>query len=332
MAEKFNIEKLYARMAGYCQAMDWKDALSALSFARDSHGSQFRKGGQPYIVHPLTIAAHSASLGLRDERIMAAALLHDVVEDCGVEAEDLPVSDPEIKQIVRLLTHDKGEPLEIYYRRISGSQAASIVKILDRCDNVSTMAGVFSPEKIRSYIDETRTYVLPLIVSTKRRWPMFSDQLFVLKHHILSVIDGLEYCLGESAPAEGPQEPAERPDPGFLPLLYHIATESRIARIREIGLAPLIGERSLEAGEDVPMIYFFDTPDDAENGLYNWLGDGLDEEEELYMIVARLPVEYRRYLAKTADWETACSVPVPASMLEIAELDAWLEDWHGKQG
>ena len=37
-------------------------------------------------------------------------------------------------------------------------------KLIDRCHNVSSMAGTFSVEKLKSYIEETRHYVLPLLL------------------------------------------------------------------------------------------------------------------------------------------------------------------------
>lgn len=116
------------------------------------------------------------------------------MEDCGVTVDSLDISS-ETKDAVRRLTHVKGEPLEPYYREIGENRIASLVKLLDRCDNVSTMAGVFSVEKIYSYIEETRDYVLPLLRKAKDQWPNDSDALFVLKYHITSVIDGLEQCL-----------------------------------------------------------------------------------------------------------------------------------------
>ena len=76
-----------------------------------------------------------------------------------------------------------------------GETAVNKKELLDRCDNVSTMAGVFSEEKIHQYIQETREFVLPLLRQTKDHWPGESNALFVLKYHICSVIDGLEKCL-----------------------------------------------------------------------------------------------------------------------------------------
>lgn len=194
MSASFDASKIYTYLKGYAMGLEWSDTLSALSFARTAHKDQRRKSGEPYIIHPLTVASHAVALGVKEDSVVASAILHDVVEDCEVSVENLPVSDS-VKDAVRRLTHVKGEPLGPYYREIGENRVASIVKLLDRCDNVSTMAGVFSVEKIAQYIEETREFVLPLLRRTKDQWPGDSNALFVLKYHIMSVIDGLEICL-----------------------------------------------------------------------------------------------------------------------------------------
>ena len=60
----------------------------AYDFAELSHRGQVRKSGEPYIQHPLSIALHLADLKL-DANCIAAALLHDVIEDCDVSPEQL---------------------------------------------------------------------------------------------------------------------------------------------------------------------------------------------------------------------------------------------------
>jgi GTP pyrophosphokinase len=60
----------------------------AFEFAAEKHQDQFRKSGEPYIIHPLDAAETVASLKL-DANTVAAALLHDVQEDCGVTPAEL---------------------------------------------------------------------------------------------------------------------------------------------------------------------------------------------------------------------------------------------------
>jgi guanosine-3',5'-bis(diphosphate) 3'-pyrophosphohydrolase len=60
----------------------------ALSYAREMHEGQMRRSGGPYIEHPVSAASYLADLFL-DATTIAAALLHDVVEDCGVTIKEL---------------------------------------------------------------------------------------------------------------------------------------------------------------------------------------------------------------------------------------------------
>ena len=61
----------------------------AKAFARKAHEGQVRKyDGEPYVNHPIRISCVAAGYGLSVEAI-AAALLHDVIEDCGVSAEEI---------------------------------------------------------------------------------------------------------------------------------------------------------------------------------------------------------------------------------------------------
>ncbi|MCK9373430.1 MAG: RelA/SpoT family protein [Sulfuricurvum sp.] len=60
---------------------------TALNFAQAAHREQFRKSGEPYIVHPVLVASLVASI-TGDEAMVIAALLHDVVEDTHITIED----------------------------------------------------------------------------------------------------------------------------------------------------------------------------------------------------------------------------------------------------
>lgn len=63
--------------------------IDARNFARAAHAGQVRKYvGGPYVQHPERMAAWARSLGLSDEAI-AAAYLHDVVEDCAVTIDEV---------------------------------------------------------------------------------------------------------------------------------------------------------------------------------------------------------------------------------------------------
>ena len=200
MSSTFQPEKMYTFLRGYASGAGMHETLKALAFAREKHCGQVRKSGEPYVVHPLTMACNAVSMGIRDDVTVAAILLHDVCEDCDVSLAELPVNDA-VKHAVDLMTFRvmAGETKEIaknrYYNMLATSREASMVKLIDRCHNVSSMAGTFSTEKLKSYIEETRQYVLPLLRKVKTLYPEESDMLFVLKYHIVSVVDSIEATM-----------------------------------------------------------------------------------------------------------------------------------------
>lgn len=196
----FSPDKMYTYIRGFATALRMEQTLKALTFSREKHQGQLRKSGEPYIVHPLTMACDAMSMGIKDDNIIATILLHDVCEDCGVSLHELPVNDV-VRRGVQLMTFTvlDGETKEIaktrYYNMLIQSKEAVITKLIDRCHNVSSMAGTFSIEKLKSYINETRTYVLPLLRQAKDHYPEESDRLFTLKYHITSVVDAIDLTM-----------------------------------------------------------------------------------------------------------------------------------------
>ena len=67
------------------------NTLKAVDYAVEAHEGQRRKrSAVPYIYHPLNLACHALSMDIRDDAVIAACMLHDVIEDCGKKLDDLP--------------------------------------------------------------------------------------------------------------------------------------------------------------------------------------------------------------------------------------------------
>ena len=184
---------MYTYVKTYAGVKNLYQTVKVLPYARELHKGQVRKGKDkvPYIYHPLLIACHALALGLDDDNMVSAALLHDVCEDCGIAADDLPVNDI-TKEAVALLTKDSSLDEETYYQRISQNPITAMIKLLDRCSNVSGMAAGFSKEKLAEYIRETERFVYPLMQKAKDEYPMYSNQIFLIKYHMTSVMEAIK--------------------------------------------------------------------------------------------------------------------------------------------
>lgn len=200
MQSHFNADKMFTFLRGFANGRGMPETIKALNYAKKLHSGQFRDNGEPYIIHPLIMAFQAISVGLTSDDLIASLLLHDVCEDCGIELESLPFND-RVKRIVGLLTYIKppeGESVEArkihkeqYYTEISEDAEASLGKIIDRCNNLSSMSGVFSEERMIKYIEETKEFILPLIVKTKEQFPEYQNSIFILKYHIYSVLEAI---------------------------------------------------------------------------------------------------------------------------------------------
>ena len=116
----------------------------AIEFALKGHAGQYCKhaiGGQrlPYIVHPIEVMRTVWGWGVTAETIMAAAVLHDIIEDSAVTTRQLAKEfGEEAAQLVRELTHDpqEGDKHEYLKRFSSASVPALVVKLADRYCNI----------------------------------------------------------------------------------------------------------------------------------------------------------------------------------------------------
>ena len=82
------VESLMERASEYLPEERVKDVRRAYAFAERAHAGQVRKSGDSFISHPLQTALYLADMKM-DADTLSAALLHDVIEDCGVAYEEL---------------------------------------------------------------------------------------------------------------------------------------------------------------------------------------------------------------------------------------------------
>ena len=144
----------------------------AYSVARDAHQDQVRRSGDAYITHPVGVAMVLADLGLDDVTI-AAALLHDAVEDTPVTLEDLELDfGPDVAGIVDGVTKLE----RIHFDSKEAQQAATmrkmlvamakdirvlVIKLADRLHNMRTIASL-PQDKQERIAQETIDIYAPL--------------------------------------------------------------------------------------------------------------------------------------------------------------------------
>ncbi len=148
----------------------WK----ALDFALEAHCNQWRRSGDPYIMHPCSVARILAEeLDIRNPEILAAALLHDTVEDVESVTDEVirQKFGPNVEAIVEGCTKvtnytgDRQTFKKLVHRKIFSGAAAKlevmIVKLADRLHNLRTLASM-PKHKRQKIADETLDIYAPL--------------------------------------------------------------------------------------------------------------------------------------------------------------------------
>lgn len=200
--EVFSVDHMKQWLRRTAAAREMKQTQRAVSIMEECHAGMTRAGKDklPYITHPLMMACHAFALDIAEDNLVAAILLHDVVEDCGVTVEELDVNE-DVREAVRLVSFFEVEGLSHeeakrqYFEKIEGNRVASMVKLLDRCNNISTMATAFSKRRIAEYIEETEKYIFPILNYVKHSYKEYYNAAFLLKYHMLSVMETLKHTF-----------------------------------------------------------------------------------------------------------------------------------------
>ena len=166
------IEEFFEQAKGYLNDKQLEFVRSAYILAADAHKEQRRKSGEPYIIHPIGVASILASLQM-DEYTLAAAFLHDVVEDTEYTFDDIRnifgmVVANLVDGVTKLgkIAYISKEDRQIEnYRKMFLAMARDIrvvlIKLADRLHNMRTMK--FMPaHKQQSISRETLEIYAPL--------------------------------------------------------------------------------------------------------------------------------------------------------------------------
>lgn len=130
----------------------WQEAAS---FAARAHQHQLRKDGvTPYIAHPVRVAMTIAFVfGVDDEQVLAAALLHDTIEDTTTDYEDIVQRfGREVASYVVAMTKDMRLPEsqreDAYFKQLAkGPWQGRLIKLADTYDNLASASDAASRRK-----------------------------------------------------------------------------------------------------------------------------------------------------------------------------------------
>lgn len=172
--QQIQFEKDHAAMKNYLLGRGYRLALKVLAFGMKHHTGFRKDGTTPEFQHQLRIAF--SILNLRDvvneELCICLAFLHDTPEDKGISYSVLnALFGHDVASKACILDKNQHKDEAACFEAIGNDIDCSIVKGADNGDNIQSMVGAFSKEKMQSYMERTREHVLPMLKIASQNFP-----------------------------------------------------------------------------------------------------------------------------------------------------------------
>jgi len=166
------VGRLCAALSSYLEQAQVDECLKAYEYGAQAHEGQYRKSGEDYICHPVSVAIILAEMHMDINGVMAG-ILHDVMEDCDVSKKQLAEAfNPEVAELVDGVTKltqigDKSraeaqaENVRKMFFAMGKDLRVIMVKLADRLHNMQTL-GTMPAEKRRRIAKETLDIYAPI--------------------------------------------------------------------------------------------------------------------------------------------------------------------------
>lgn len=201
--------RMFLRTAAKGNPEYWK-TLAALELAYEYDKPRMRKDNiTPYFMHQLRAMHYLLTVGdsvMNLPVTLGVMALHDTPEDHPVSYEMIVQRTGSMEMAegafrMNKYTSFKGDALRVqktkeqYFSDLSSCPHCSVCKGVDRNDNYSTMSGVFSVEKQRTYLEEGVDFYLPLMKEARRRFPqqyaVYENLKFIMENQMNLIYQGL---------------------------------------------------------------------------------------------------------------------------------------------
>jgi len=167
-------EKDQAALKHYLLGKNYFLALKAMSFAKKYHVGMRKDGVTPEFTHQVRMAFSVLNLRgvLNEEMVIALCFTHDTDEDYSVSYTEMKeFFGSTLAGMTVAMNKSNYNTESNYMQAMANDVNCSVVKGVDNCDNIQTMHGAFSIEKMHSYMERTQGAILPMIKQSSYNFP-----------------------------------------------------------------------------------------------------------------------------------------------------------------
>lgn len=185
-----------ARLRRYARRTGSNLVLEVLDFARKRHKADERKDKTPFINHTVGATLILILAGIRNEVILAADVLHDIVEKEKATLKEIERKfGQEVALLVDRVSQRLNETLEDYYERISGDIRTILIKASDHLHNLKTAINVLSLQELDDIVMKGEHHVIPMIRKAQTDYPEYREILVELEDRITEKLDEVKAYL-----------------------------------------------------------------------------------------------------------------------------------------
>lgn len=187
--------------------LEYKKSLKALDTVLNSMGAEnnfVRHDGAHYYYHLVDVAQILLNFGIKDDEIIAAALLHDFIEDVDWATYEYvkEVYGKRVAEIVILVTKTPGvdyktdeKAMDDYLYKIEGMYESALIKTADRIHNFSSMTNSSDKHRMRQ-VKETKEKYIPFFKRCRNRHVRYASFFFFAKTIIEPLLAEIERNSG----------------------------------------------------------------------------------------------------------------------------------------
>lgn len=183
-----------------------QNTFKALPLASKYYESLKRKSGDAFIIHPLRVCSYLISLKIDDDKICAAALLHEIIKKCNLPYHGIEIVtnynlDPQVLDYIRVMANVENYPKDLYYEVLKQNPEVMVLKLSNRAHTCTTLMDS-SDEEIREYVEECEQYIYPLCEYGINNYPKYANSVEVMQHHISSMCRIAKHSKKDLYPSE----------------------------------------------------------------------------------------------------------------------------------